>query len=267
MTVLASAVASSNDHGYEGGRYVATQALAAFEQPPALLLACISAQHNVPDVVRGIRSITQAVPLLGTGAGRAITTAGTLTKGVGLLALRADELRVALALAAGALGTPEALSEHALQQAASELPAASSRSAASDGTLLLTAGLTSGAAFDATVQAARAQAGAESPLAGVVSEGLAVALLRGLAVGVGAHDDAAQAAQQAVAGLRGEPAAALIVVGEQPADAAPADDSETLAVTQARAVLGRAVPIVGAEGAGSSAGHGAGTLVCVFGTP
>ncbi|NJP05388.1 MAG: hypothetical protein HC837_07085 [Chloroflexaceae bacterium] len=93
MTILASAVVSDNDHGYEAGRYVAMHALAAFQTPPNLFVALLSDTYHQPaEVARGIRSVTTAVPLIGGSSAGVLTMTGPLRKGVALLALRSSTL-------------------------------------------------------------------------------------------------------------------------------------------------------------------------------
>ncbi len=89
MTLFATTVVSQNDHGYEAGRYVASQALAAFAHPPSLLIAFVSQHYQQPaEVARGIRSLAGSVPLIGCSGERLITMAGLLERGVVVLALR-----------------------------------------------------------------------------------------------------------------------------------------------------------------------------------
>lgn len=90
--MFASLIMSQNDHGYEAGRYVAAHALAAFQQrPPSLLIACISQHYQKPEeVVRGIRSLAGAVPLIGACTNNVLTMTGPLGKGVAVLAVCAD---------------------------------------------------------------------------------------------------------------------------------------------------------------------------------
>lgn len=270
MTVLASAVASQNDHGYEAGRYVANQILAAFQAPPALLVAFISDEYNEAEVVRGIRSINSTVPLIGSGTPRVITMAGVGGKSLGVLALRSDELTVGLALAKGLQSQPAATAERAL----AALPAAAQGTQSS--LLMLGDGLADSAAHTAALQAASTQMGAGCTLLGgaagragtrsgsifandeVTSDALAVALLQGaVSIGVGlgqtstadTPDAARQAAQQAVAALQGVPvAAAIIIISGAPAEAtADAGSTEVQAI---REVIGGAAPFVGMYGPG-----------------
>jgi hypothetical protein len=271
MTVFASAVASQNDHGYEAGRYVASQILAAFQAPPALLVAFISEEYTEAEVVRGIRSINNTVPLIGSGTARVITMAGVGGKSLGLLALRSDALTVSLALAKGLQSQPAATAERAL----AALPAAQG---ALSSLLVLGDGLAGSAAHAAALQAASTQMGAGCTLVGgaagragvragnvfandeVAADALAVALLQGAAaIGMGlahissstndAPGAARQAAQQAVAALEGAPvAAAIIVISGALAEAsAEAGSPEVQAI---REVIGGAAPFVGMYGPG-----------------
>ncbi len=266
MTVFASAVASQNDHGYEAGRYVAGQVLAAFQRPPALLVAFISDGYNsTEEVVRGIRSINNTVPLIGSSARAVLTMGDIIPKGVSLLALSSDDLRLGAALQTGMQEQPEAAAERAIEAAASSLSAP----LASEHTSLLA--LTSDGAGDAAVGRALhtactcmrehcAIAGAAAQQSSskvfvnddVAADALAVGVLHTTApVGIGIHQgmegdlpDAAQiAAQQALAALnKTTPAAAIVIISGEP----PTNTAIALELTRVREVLGRVTPLIGA---------------------
>lgn len=98
MTFLASVATSENDHGYEAGRAVATDAHAAFVAPPSLMIAAISTTYHRPEeVVHGIRSKSSA-PLVGLFTPGVLTMAGPLSKGVGLLVFQTGSMPFGLAL-------------------------------------------------------------------------------------------------------------------------------------------------------------------------
>lgn len=267
MTVFASAVASQNDHGYEAGRYVAGQVLAAFQRPPALLVAFISDGYNsTEEVVRGIRSINNTVPLIGSSARIVMTMGDIIPRGVSLLALSSDDVHFGVALQTGLQQQPEAAAERAIEAAASSLSAP----LASEHTSLLA--LTSDGAGDAAIGkalhtactrmpehcaiagAAVQQSGSSSVFVNddVAADALAVGVLHTTApVGIGIHQgmegdlpDAAQiAAQQALAALNNAtPAAAIVIISGEP----PTNTAIALELTRVREVLGRVTPLIGA---------------------
>jgi hypothetical protein len=254
MILYASAVASDNDHGYEAGRYVANQVLAAFQQPPALLIACISNRYNNPaEVVRGIRSINNTIPLIGSSGDGVITLAGVLQKGVGLLAFHAHALQCHLA-SAGGLQQPAQAAERAIEHLTSSTPQEHHTTL-----LLLVAGAAE--ALQQAGAAAAARMGSGSTLVGgaagsvfvddeEVSDGLAAGLLHTAApVGVGVAQSAEEAAQQAMAALGGRAAAAAIIVDSRTRSSA-AEGEAAADVARIREIIGRTVPLVGMYGAG-----------------
>lgn len=255
MTLYASAVASDNDHGYEAGRYVANQMIAAFQQPPALLIACISNRYNNPaEVVRGIRSINNTIPLIGSSGDAVITLAGILQKGVGLLAFHAHALQCRLASAGGLQQQPAQAAERAIEHLTSGTPQEPHTTL-----LLLAAGAAE--ALQQAGAAAAARVGSDCTLVGgaagsvfvddeEMSDGLATGLLHTAApVGVGVAQSAEQAAQQAMAALGGRAAAAAIIVDSLTRSSA-AEGAAAADVARIRAVIGYTVPLVGMYGAG-----------------
>lgn len=129
MTLFASAVMSQNDHGYEAGRYVATHILAAFERTrSSLLVACITTHYREPaEVVQGIRSIVDTIPLVGLCSPGVITSAGIITRGVAVLALRSDAMRIELALENSGTGVSNATLERMINTSEDGLVADTSR--------------------------------------------------------------------------------------------------------------------------------------------
>lgn len=258
MTLLASAVASQNDHGYEAGRYVASHALAAFQNPPSLLIAAISDQYNSPDeVARGIRSIAGSVPLIGGSTAGVITMAGVLPKGVGVLALQSSGMQSRLALETGAQQQPALAAERALQRATSDLPTVQDGDQVA--ALLLAAGLAGGDAINQALQATSVQAGAVSTSAYVddqmATDGVAVGVIGPAipaGIGVDHSTNGAAAARQATAALGNhEVVAAIILMRGAPAEASGSAVAAT--AEQVRDVLGRTVPLVGMAGLGGIA--------------
>jgi hypothetical protein len=262
MTLLASAIARANDHGYEAGRYVAQHALAAFQKPPALFIVSISNQYNEAEVVRGIRSITTSVPLIGSSSGGVVTMAGLMPKGVGVLALRSDEMQTRLALTSGVESQPAAAAERAMQKFGD---LAAPPAGHHDTLLVLTAGEAAGSAIAAVSQAVQSRGVSAGTLVGAAGktssarvflddetavDSLAVGLLRtptpvGSGIGHNAHTalrDAAQdAARQAMAALGDHtPVAALVL----------ASSEITPDIEGMRDVVGRTTPLVGISGLG-----------------
>lgn len=299
MTVLASAVASANDHGYEAGRFVARHALAAFQKaPPSLLVASISEQYDLAEVVRGIRSIAGSIPLLACSAQRVITMAGPFHKGLGVLALCADDMQIGRALTTGLHQQPVPTAQATLARLQESLPDVQHDNRAA--LLVLADGLAGSSAIDEALQAASALLESRCVLVGtaagsihaartttvciddqVVADGFAAGLICssapiaiGLGQGAGAEagDAAGQAARQAMAALENRPpAAALIVVGGSPSSAPPGGEAAP-EIEQVRAVIGRLTPFVGmynpaaiAPAAGTVACHTSAVLVCLFG--
>lgn len=268
MQVFASSIASWNDHGYEAGRYVATSVLAAFETPPSLLIACVSDQYNAPaEVVRGIRSINNTIPLIGSCAGEVITMAGTLQKGVGVLGIRDTGMHMRLALETGLQNQPAQMAERAMQQITSDLSTAQG-----DHTTVLMFASGGSTAVDAAVQATTpllppnttlvgAAAGAERTSSNgsvflhddVVTDGVAWGLFRssapmGVGLGVGTEGDllaaAEDAAQQAMTALgKSSPAAAFIAISG--ANASASDGTAAPEIERIRDSIGRPTPVVG----------------------
>jgi hypothetical protein len=264
MTVFASAVASQNDHGYEAGRYVARQCLAAFQRPPALLIAFVSDQYNsTEEVVRGIRSINNTIPLIGSSTPNVITMAGITAKRVGLLAIGSPDLHVGAALHGGVQRQSSAAAEQAVVAAAEGLSAASESAAL--GVLALTTDHAGDGGPGPALHAACTRLSPQVAIGGAVgsasrtavfvnddvaTDALAVALLRvPVPVGVGMQQAAADAlpeaartaAQQAMAALNSTSAAAAVVLvsGALP-EADPVPEVE-----QVREVIGRITPLIG----------------------
>ncbi len=124
--MFASFIMSQNDHGYEAGRYVASHALAAFHHaPPSILIACISQHYQKPEeVVRGIRSLAGAVPLIGTCTNNVLTMTGPLGKGVAVLALRTDTTPCPVEIRIGFSQQPLATVQSVQQQIQRRIPQA-----------------------------------------------------------------------------------------------------------------------------------------------
>ncbi len=257
MTLFASAVASSNDHGYEAGRYVAGHILAAFQRPPALMVAAISHNYDQAEVVRGLRSVAGSLPLIGCSATHVYTMAGSLTRGVGALAFQSGVLQGSLSLAAGLGSQPEQTAASALTLLQAERPTATK--ATSTSVLMLADALAGNAALTAALQAVHMQHSAAGTLIGAAAgadrvssagrvfvndEVLPDALALGLidapaaAVGFGVGSTAQAAAQQARAALGNQPPAAAIVVSS---------GAEETMLEAIREVIGHAVPLVGME--------------------
>jgi hypothetical protein len=268
MTVFASAVASQNDHGYEAGRYVATQCLAAFQRPPALLIAFISDQYNsTEEVVRGIRSINNTIPLIGSSTPNVITMAGVMQKRVALLAISAPDLHLGLALHGGVQRQSSAAAEQAVTAAAEGLPAASESTPL--GMLALTTNQAGDGGPGAALYDACGSLSKQCAIAGaagsasrtsvfvnddVATDALAVALLRAsVPIGVGIQqagadslpDAARAAAKQAMDALDGMASAALVFVSGPAPEADPAPEVEPV-----REMVGRITPIIGSYAAG-----------------
>jgi hypothetical protein len=268
MTVFASAVASQNDHGYEAGRYVARQCLAAFQRPPALLIAFVSDQYNsTEEVVRGIRSINNTIPLIGSSTPNVITMAGVTQKRVALLAIGSPDLHLGLALHGGMQRQSSAAAEQAIAAAAEGLPAASE--SAPPSVLALTTDQAGDGGPGAALQAAGARLSPACAIAGaagsasrtsvfvnddVATDALVVALLRAnVSVGIGIQQADAEglpaaaraAASQAMDTLDGTAAAALVLVSGKPPEADPAPEVE-----QVRDMVGRITPLIGGYAAG-----------------
>ncbi len=273
MTLFACTVMSENDHGYEAGRYVAARALAAFDAaPPTGMVAVVSNQYQQPaDVVRGIRSLSGDIPLIGCCAPALLTTAGLVPKGVGVLAVRADGLSPALAFEPGFARAPGAALERAT---AACIPADATSDATSDVravALVFGSGLDGDAAaalaMDTALSQATAQVGPRGVLLGAVAmggvfvndtfadDGVAVALVRWpSAVGVGVDAVGPTAADGAVAALDGATVAAVLAVDgrSQPA----ATDERAADAERLRERVGRVVPFLGFVGAGAFAAAG-----------
>ncbi len=273
MAVFASVVSSSNDHGYEAGRYVAQHALAAFETAPTVFIAAIGQQHNPEEVVRGMRSITKAVPLIGSSARTVMTMAGNMPKGVGLLALRAAETQPGVSLITGLHSQPAPAAQRAADEAQGNI---SDRQPHRQTTgLVLTAG-TDAETLPTAWQTVQDHLPTSTTLVGAVSgtgnacvfvndqvssDALALGLLQLTApVGVGLAytpqaeplEAAQQAAHQSVAALDGQPpAAALIVIGE--AVLTSLDNVDESLVEPVRHIIGRTTPLIGIAGSGGIA--------------
>lgn len=304
MTIIASAVTSENDHGYEAGRYVAMHARAAFQSPPALLLACISDQYHKPDeVVRGIRSVVSDVPLIGGCAGSLITAAGRVQKGVSVLALRSDTLHTRFALATGMQSQPEQVAEHVLAQV--QPAATNTRQDTPQDTpatlLFLASDIASGddTALNRALHTTASGLPLHTTLAGaavgnlaashsgmvfvndeVATDACAVAWIESPApVGVGLSHTSADnlldgtqaAARQAVAALGNRPpvAACIVISVDRSSESGGPGDPE---LERIREVLGRTTPIVGMYTSGAIAAwegtaslHRGGVLVYVIG--
>jgi hypothetical protein len=269
MAVFASAVASQNDHGYEAGRYVAQQCLAAFQRPPALLIAFMSDQYNsTEEVVRGIRSINNTIPLLGSSTPNVITMAGATQKRVALLAIGSADLCLGLALHGGIQRQSSAATEQAVAAAAEGLSAASE--GAPLGVLALTTDQEGDGGPGAALHEACTRLSPQCAIVGaagsasrtrvfvnddVATDALALGLLRAnvpMGVGIqqadaGALPDAARAAAtQAMDALGDMPAAAaLLLLSSAPPEADPVPEVE-----QVRDIVGRITPLIGAYTAG-----------------
>lgn len=280
--MFAHVVISENDHGYEAGRYVASQALAAFEHPPMALIAFVTEQYHKPEeVVRGIRSINNTIPLYGSGATQLLTMAGSINKGVGIMALRLNEETldgIKLALVHGS-AEDIALRIKQMQKELPKLP----RTAKVDETKLLT--LESNPAsmppIDSFQQAVASQLSAECEATGVLTSeeqqnystmifiddqveynGMVLALFRiatGMGIGSSNHTDRDSATQEAARHAiekleRGsdELTAVLVFVGKN-----GTDDGE-IDMTALRDIVGLKTPLLGIVG------NGDGVVVMVF---
>lgn len=272
MPCFASAVSSQNDHGYEAGRYVASNALAAFQSaPPSLLLTFVSNQYNDPsEVVRGIRSINNTIPLIGSSTSGVLTMAWLLPKGVVVLALRFDDPQVNVAFARGFASQPATV----LAQAIDQLPsttATTPQSSDPQTMLLLTTGLPSGESLNGALQnrlprlpATCTPIGAVTGTAGnpgkdslfvndeVIADGVAVTLLPAKALvgsGGGAGtaatllDAAATAGQPLSSEQRDSPAAALMF--DSISDETTSVEDATRGIEQVRASISPIVPLIG----------------------
>jgi hypothetical protein len=274
MPCFASAVSSQNDHGYEAGRYVASNALAAFQSaPPSLLITFVSNQYNDPsEVVRGIRSINNTIPLIGSSTSGVLTMAGLLPKGVVVLALRFDVPQVPVAFARGFASQPATV----LAQAIDQLHNTTATTPASDTPqtmLLLTAGLPSGESLNGALQnrlprlpATCTPIGAISGTAGnpgkdslfvndeVIADGVAVTLLPAQAlVGSGGEAgagtaatllDAAATAGQPFSSEQSDPPAAALMFDSISDETTSVEDA-TRGIEQVRTSINPIVPLIG----------------------
>jgi hypothetical protein len=297
MTILTSTVVSQNDHGYEAGRYVATQALAAFQKPPALLITFISDQYDQAEVVRGIRSLAGAIPLLGCSSAGVITTAGILQKGLGVLALRFEDRQPALALSKGVQNQPVPTTEQAVQQIKST--SAADQDSEQSTLLLLVDSPTDERLITEALQTVSARMGERCTIVGTVTgrdssarstgvfvndevavDALALGLLpatvpTGIGLGSGTETDmldaAQDAARQAVSNLGDHPVAAAIIVMSTDRPSETGNDSAP-DIDAIRAIIGRAIPFVGlysgasiAPHAGTATAHRQAISVCLIG--
>ncbi len=102
MPILAGSGASRCDDAYDAGVSAASDALLALgSQEPTLVIAFTTDRYNADDLVRGIRSVTGAAPLIGCSAAQGICNSDLLRDGVAVLALGGSDLDVTVALATG----------------------------------------------------------------------------------------------------------------------------------------------------------------------
>ena len=120
MTLIAKVGLSRYPDAQQAGSDAAAQALGELGGPADLIIAFIAERYDQGAVLQAIRSET-AAPLLGCAAGGVIATQGTARDGVAIMALRSEDLRIAVAVEA-ALPTPgqagEAIAKTLARQAA-----------------------------------------------------------------------------------------------------------------------------------------------------
>lgn len=93
------AITGYSEHvdGFTAGQEAARMVQARLESPDVLL--CFGSVHgDQPEVLRGIRSVLDGMPLLGGSSGATITEAGWRKRAVALLGLKGDRLELAAAL-------------------------------------------------------------------------------------------------------------------------------------------------------------------------
>jgi hypothetical protein len=121
MTVIAKVGLSRHPDAQQAGSDAAAQALVELGSPADLIIAFVAERYDQGAVLQAIRSETNAAPLFGGAAGGVITPQSIDRDGVAVMALRSEDLRIAMAVE-GAHPVPgrtgEAIAETLALQAA-----------------------------------------------------------------------------------------------------------------------------------------------------
>jgi hypothetical protein len=100
MTTIAKVGLSRHPDARQAGSDAAAQALIELGGPADLIIAFISERYDQGAVLQAIRSETDAAPLFGCAAGGIVTRHGLDSDGVAIMALRSEDLRIAMAMEA-----------------------------------------------------------------------------------------------------------------------------------------------------------------------
>ena len=101
MRVIAGTGMSGAKAAAAAGREAATMAVAALAEPPALVLVFTTPRYDLPELLKGVRSVTGSAHLIGATASGEIVRGQYLGfgAGVGVLALLAGPYRFGVASA------------------------------------------------------------------------------------------------------------------------------------------------------------------------
>jgi hypothetical protein len=97
MTVIAKVGLSRHPDAQQAGSDAAAQSLVELGGPADLIIAFITERYDQEAALQAIRSEANAAPLLGCAAGGVITPQGIAKDGVAVMALRSEDLRIAMA--------------------------------------------------------------------------------------------------------------------------------------------------------------------------
>jgi len=100
MTTLAKVGLSRHPDAQQAGSDAAAQATTGLGGPADLIIAFITERYDQGAVLQAIRSETDSVRLLGCAAGGLVTPHGLDSSGVAIMALRSEDLRIAMAMEA-----------------------------------------------------------------------------------------------------------------------------------------------------------------------
>jgi hypothetical protein len=97
MTVIAKVGFSRHPDAQQAGSDAAAQALVELGGPANLIIAFITERYEPGAALQAIRSETNTAPLFGCATGGVITPQGLATDGVAVMALRSEDLSIAMA--------------------------------------------------------------------------------------------------------------------------------------------------------------------------
>jgi len=178
MTIIAKVGQSRHTDAQQAGADAAAQALVELGGPADLIIAFITERYDQGAVLQAIRSETNAAPLLGCAAGGVFTPQGIATDGVAVMALRSEDLHIAMAVEA-AHPVPDRTGEEIAETLARHMAMSG---AEDEYSIALT--LINPFKCDATqtVESIIGGLGPVCPLAGAVSAGVNIALDAGQGV-------------------------------------------------------------------------------------